>query len=60
MSNTILEEMIASMPLNITNANNSIKIRNKSTRKGEKDETKMLLERSLWDWDVKLDILVDS
>ncbi|CAF3736376.1 unnamed protein product [Rotaria sp. Silwood1] len=33
MSNTILEEMIASIPLNITNENNSIKIRNKSIRK---------------------------
>jgi hypothetical protein len=35
MSNTLLEEMLASMPMNITNANNSIKIRNKSTRKGK-------------------------
>ncbi|CAF3730611.1 unnamed protein product, partial [Rotaria sp. Silwood1] len=35
MSNTILEEMIASIPLNITNENNSIKIRNKSIRKGK-------------------------
>ncbi|CAF0918183.1 unnamed protein product, partial [Adineta ricciae] len=36
MSNTILEEMLASMPTNITNANNSIKIRNKSTRKDDR------------------------
>lgn len=35
MSNTILEEMLASVPTNMTNANNSIKIRNKSMRKGE-------------------------
>ena len=34
MSNTVLEEMIASMPSTIINGNNSIKIRNKSARKG--------------------------
>jgi hypothetical protein len=34
MSNTVLEEMIASMPSTVTNENNSIKIRNKSARKG--------------------------
>ncbi|CAF1068218.1 unnamed protein product [Adineta steineri] len=36
MSNTILEEMLASMPTNITNTNNSIKIRSKSTRKEDR------------------------
>ena len=35
MSNTVLEEMIASIPAMITNENNSIKLRNKSIRKGK-------------------------
>jgi hypothetical protein len=36
MSNTVLEEMIASIPAMITNENASIKLRNKSIRKGLK------------------------
>ncbi|UJR09080.1 hypothetical protein I4U23_013327 [Adineta vaga] len=36
MGNTILEEMLASMPTNITNANNSVKTRNKSIRKEDR------------------------
>jgi hypothetical protein len=34
MSNTVLEEMIASIPTMTTSENNSIKLRNKSIRKG--------------------------
>jgi hypothetical protein len=34
MSNTVLEDMIASIPILMTNDNNSIKLRNKSIRKG--------------------------
>lgn len=36
MSNTILEEMIASIPVNINNGNNSIKTRSKTMRKGKR------------------------
>ncbi|CAF3316641.1 unnamed protein product [Rotaria sp. Silwood2] len=41
MSNTILEEMIVSIPSNITNGNNSIKTRNKSVRKGKQEYLQM-------------------
>jgi hypothetical protein len=34
MSNTVLEEMIASIPTMSTNENNSLKLRNRSIRKG--------------------------
>ncbi|CAF1162762.1 unnamed protein product [Rotaria sordida] len=43
MSNTILEEMIASIPSNINNENNSIKTRNKSIRKDRR-----LNNNALW------------
>ncbi|CAF4040350.1 unnamed protein product [Rotaria sp. Silwood2] len=43
MSNTILEEMIVSIPSNITNGNNSIKTRNKSVRKDRR-----LNNNALW------------
>ena len=34
MSNTVLEEMIASIPAMITSENNAMKLRSKSIRKG--------------------------
>jgi hypothetical protein len=45
MSNTVLEEMISSIPTMITNENNLIKLKNKSIRKNDE---KSLNTNVLW------------